>query len=423
MTQPEPESLAALLARLSARTVRLEAEPGAPAGLLEGALDGDLAFLRQGAGIVARGVAARLSLPRGLEDLDALDRARAALAAIPHEGPEDVPGAGPLWIAALPFDRAAPAALILPALVELRTAEGARFRTALLSDGAPPDAPSPASTRRPEPGSFHIQTERSADHWRALVSRAVADIARGEIEKVVLARAVTLDTDHPLSAADLLRRLAALHPSCTVFHVDGFLGASPELLVSRRGRSVASEPLAGTQPVSGDPGTDRRGAEALLGSDKLRREHHAVAEAVAAALRPVCGELDVPAVPSIATFRNVMHLCTSVRGRLHDPPPSALSLVARLHPTPAVCGAPREAAAAWLRAHEGLDRGPYAGAVGWMDARGDGDWVVGIRCAELAGTRARLIAGVGVVAGSDPDEELAETRWKLQAMLAAMLRP
>ena len=222
---------------------------------------------------------------------------------------------------------------------------------------------------------------------------------------------------------DILRRLHALYPSCMIFAVDGFVGASPELLVSRRGRDVHSHPLAGTVQRSGNPEADDALTNAMLTSAKQRQEHSLVVDEVVAALRPCCDELVVPDAPSIVALRNVSHLGTPLTGRLTDPPPTSLDLVARLHPTPAVAGSPTAAAVDYLGRVEGFDRGRYAGPVGWMDARGDGEWAVGIRSAEIRASTARLFAGVGVVADSDPEAELVETQLKLQALLAAVVRP
>src|SRR6266568_5621305 len=200
---------------------------------------------------------------------------------------------------------------------------------------------------------------------------------------------------------------------------DGFVGASPELLVSRRGRAVRSHPLAGTVQRSGNPESDERLTNAMLASSKQRHEHRLVVEEVVAALRPCCDELVVPDGPSIVALRNVSHLGTPLTGHLTDPPPTSLDLVARLHPTPAVAGSPTNAAVDYLHRVEGFDRGRYAGPVGWMDARGDGEWAVGLRSADVDGDRASMYAGVGVVAGSRPATELEETQLKLQALLAA----
>jgi len=254
---------------------------------------------------------------------------------------------------------------------------------------------------------------------------AVAAIRRRDhsLEKVVLSRQVVVEANRPIRAATVATRLRSLYPSCMVFSIDGFVGASPELLVSRRGNDVWSLPLAGTIPRSGDPEVDRRLAADLLGSAKERQEHALVVDEVADRLRPLCVSLSVPPVPDIVPLRNVSHLGTRICGQLRAEAPSALDLALLLHPTPAVAGMPTTEALAFLADVEAGDRGRYAGPVGWVDARGDGDWAVAIRCAELDGHRARLYAGAGVVADSNPAAELAETQLKFQALLAAVVRP
>lgn len=232
-----------------------------------------------------------------------------------------------------------------------------------------------------------------------------------------------MEADGPLVVTDILRRLGALFPSCMLFSVDGFVGASPELLVSRLNRDVRSQPLAGTIARSGDPATDARLARELLASSKDRREHGLVVDAVASTLAPLCDRLEIPPAPAIVPLRNVAHLGTTIAGNLTTPAPTALAIARRLHPTPAVAGTPTNAALALITRLEGTTRGRYAGPVGWLDRRGNGEWAVGIRSAEIRGTRARLMAGVGIVAGSDPDDELAETQLKLQALLAVVVRP
>ncbi|HEY2427651.1 MAG TPA: isochorismate synthase, partial [Acidimicrobiales bacterium] len=264
--------------------------------------------------------------------------------------------------------------------------------------------------------------------WMALVADAVTAIEAGAFAKVVLAREIVVTANRALHVPTVLRRLRSLYPACTVLNAaapDGrFVAASPELLISRRGDSVRSHPLAGTIPRSGDPEADRALADGLMASAKDRAEHDLVVRDVESALSPWCESLDVPDAPSIVSLRNVSHLGTLVQGRLAGPAaPSALRLALDLHPTAAVGGTPRDEALDWLRANERLDRGPYAGPVGWVDARGDGEWVVGIRSAVISGHQARLFAGVGVVEGSDPAAELAETQFKLQALLAAVVRP
>jgi menaquinone-specific isochorismate synthase len=209
-----------------------------------------------------------------------------------------------------------------------------------------------------------------------------------------------------------------------VSSVDGFIGASPELLIARTGDRVISHPLAGTVARSGDAHSDEALVAGLMASGKARAEHRVVIDVLRSALAPVCVELDVPEEPSVMSLRNVSHLATRITGRLAPATPeTALELVARIHPTPAVGGDPTPTALRYLVEVEGFERGRYAGPVGWVDARGDGAWAVGIRCAEVDGAHARIFAGNGVVAGSDPADELTETQLKLQALLAALVRP
>jgi menaquinone-specific isochorismate synthase len=223
----------------------------------------------------------------------------------------------------------------------------------------------------------------------------------------------------------VLLRLKAMFGRSHRYSVDGFIGASPELLVEVRGNEVRSHPLAGTTPRTGDPDTDRRAAAELLASEKNQIEHRVVIDMIHDTLLPWCSYLDWEPEPSIVTVANVQHLGTAMEGHLSDPRPNVLELVAALSPTPALGGFPRADALALIAATEGFTRGRYGGAVGWVDARGDGTWAVAIRCAELSADRcsARLVAGGGIVADSEPLAELAETQAKLQAMLSAIVRP
>ena len=206
----------------------------------------------------------------------------------------------------------------------------------------------------------------------------------------------------------------------------GSSALTPELLLRRSGPRIFSHPLAGTAARSGDAAADRRAEAALLASVKERAEHRAVVDAITSALAPVADHLEVPAQPEILELRNVSHLGTSISGTLSvrdDDYPSALELVALLHPTPAVAGTPVDLALDYLAKLEELDRDRYAGPVGWVDARSDGEWYLGIRSAIVEGSSARLFAGVGIVEDSDPAAELAETQLKFQAFLAAAVRP
>jgi menaquinone-specific isochorismate synthase len=279
----------------------------------------------------------------------------------------------------------------------------------------------PADTvrSRPDPARFSVVAPQTRDEWRAMVDAALAAIAAGKLEKVVLAREVLVEADTAFDVRDIVRRLVSQQPGCFVYASDGLVGASPELLVRRMGDEIESLPVAGTAVADGDDASLR----ALAASVKDHREHRFVVDAIVNALKEQCDELDVGSVPEVLVFGHVAHLATRVRGHLRDPAPSALDLARLLHPSPAVGGTPRGAAVEAIRTLEGFDRGRYAGPVGWVDARGNGEWAIALRGAQLDGSRARLVAGAGIVTGSDPDAEWAETQAKLEPMLRALVRP
>ncbi|HEV7886818.1 MAG TPA: isochorismate synthase [Acidimicrobiales bacterium] len=412
---------------MRARTVRLDADR-AELDLVALAGEDGVLFAREGAGFAGRGQALRIDLPDGVAG--SYDAVGEALAAIEVDDDLGLPGTGPVALGALPFDPDAPGSLVVPELLVGVAADGTAWLTTVtthplprVSTGTVPVEMKDEGPWGASPDGFNLTSGPAHDEWCALVADAVEVIRRGELEKVVLAREVHVHANRPIVRSAVLARLRALYPSCMVFNMGGFLGASPELLVSRIGRAVRSHPLAGTIPHSGDPEVDARMARALLSSAKERHEHRVVIDAVAEALAEVCSALDVPDGPSIVPLRNVSHLGTLLTGTLAEPAVDALALVARLHPTPAVGGVPTKEALAYIAAAEPFDRGLYAGAVGWMDGRGDGEWAVGIRSATVEGDRARLVAGDGIVGDSDPDAELAETQLKLQALLSAVVRP
>jgi isochorismate synthase len=198
------------------------------------------------------------------------------------------------------------------------------------------------------------------------------------------------------------------------------LGATPETLLRRRGRTVVCGPMAGTAPRSPDAAEDRAAAQRLLASAKDHREHRLVVEAMSESLAPFCDHLEVDPRPRLIATASVWHLTTTVRGRLVEGAPGALGLAAALQPTPAVCGTPTAAALDAIHELEPVPRGLYSGLVGWVDATGDGEWVVALRCATLSGRRARLYAGAGIVEGSVPALEVAETEAKFSALLTAL---
>ncbi|HVF08540.1 MAG TPA: isochorismate synthase, partial [Actinomycetota bacterium] len=273
-------------------------------------------------------------------------------------------------------------------------------------------------------GPMQLTEEPPGDVYSAAVAEATASIGRGDLAKVVLARTLRVDAGRVLDPRRLLHRLRAVEPHCFTFAAPTsagvLVGASPELLISRRGDRVRSTPLAGTAPRAGDPDEDTANAEALAASAKNREEHAIVVEAVADVLRGFCHDLTFDPEPSLEPTANVWHLATRFVGTLRDPGVTALDIVAELHPTPAVCGAPPAAAASMVSELEPFDRGMYAGPVGWVDANGDGDWVIALRCAALDAERATLYAGAGIVAGSDPASEVDETERKFRAFLDSL---
>lgn len=259
------------------------------------------------------------------------------------------------------------------------------------------------------------------------VAQAVAQIKAQRLSKVVLARTLALEVDEPVDVQQVLARLARRNTHGYTFAVklDGpqaatLVGASPELLLSRRGLEVRSNPLAGSAARVSDPLEDAQRSRELLYSSKDLHEHRVVTDAVAQGLRPYCRSMEVPQGPSLITTATMWHLSSDIRGELADPGVTALELAAALHPTPAVCGYPTQAAFDLIREIESFERGYYTGMVGWCDEEGNGEWVVTLRCAQVQGRQVRLFAGAGVVAESDPASELAETEAKFRTMLQAL---
>lgn len=387
-------------------------------------------WMRDGVGFAGRGEALRVVAPAGRRH----ELAALVADALGSLAPTD-PGAPlPLAIGALPFDPDAPATMIVPALTRWRLADGSRWEvrvttsTGTLTTSTATESTSAGELWVPEvepepPSSYRVRAVQPPAWWRELVAEACAHMRAGAFRKVVLAREVEVTADVDIDPRPVLRRLRTIYPTCYVTHVDGFLCASPELLVSRRGDVVRAQPMAGTAPRVGDPAADARLAAHLLANPSYRQEHALTIEMVHDTLLRWCSYLDAQPEPDVVAVANVQHLATLVEGRLSRPEPSVLDLVHALHPTPAVGGDPREVALAFQREHERLDRRRYAGPVGWVDAMGNGEFAVGVRAAELDGRVAHVYAGNGIVADSDPVTEFAETQAKFQAMLGALIRP
>jgi menaquinone-specific isochorismate synthase len=372
-------------------------------------------------------------------------RATEVLASIPCDDPLQRPGSGALALGALPFDATLDGQLVIPrfAMGIARQPDGGTVRWATAI--GPADVPLPSTdelfdsviwqygnaTEGNLPDDVavdHLEASPTSEGYEAMVARVVATLRepRASVAKVVLSRQISASLHNPLPLAPVLRRLRALEPNCTIFLAplpDGtFFGASPELLVARHGRRVFCHPLAGTVP-RGD--TARRDADAqgrLFTSGKDRAEHRFVVDGISESLSPFCTEMSVPAEPALVPFRAVAHLGTRIDGALRADTP-VLTLLEAVHPTPAVGGSPRPEALHTIAAAEPVPRGYWAGPVGWVDARGDGEWFIGIRsaCLDDDGTTLTLHAGAGVVADSDPAAEAAEVDVKLASVLESIV--
>jgi menaquinone-specific isochorismate synthase len=359
--------------------------------------DDGTAWLDGECGFVSAGVAAIVD-PR-----DAV----AALRAIDHVCEDGSDVIGPRAIGALPFEGGG--RMIIPARIVARDATGHVWRTTVAQSGR--ETPLHVATNHAVPGHFTIDQRTTFTEWEKSVLGALALIDAGAADKIVLAREVVIETDAPFDIRAVLETLHATQPGCIVYADAGFVGASPELLVRRTGEAVIARPMAGT-------GLD---ADALVRSEKDAREHAFVVDAVRDALAPSCTDI-TSAGPAPVTLADLTHLATTITAQLRDTEISAVDLALALHPTPAVAGTPRAAALAAIRRLEPAPRGRYAGPCGWVDARGDGEFVVALRGAQIDGPRASLHAGVGVVAGSNPIAEWAETQAQLEPMLRALVR-
>jgi menaquinone-specific isochorismate synthase len=386
--------------------------------------DGALSWVRHGEGLVGWGEAARLEVTGPGALAEAAAWWAEYTAGLDVDDRLGVPGSGPVLFASIAFDPVAGTSVFVVPETTVGRRDGRTWVTAAAGEEPDLRAIAPPADDAPPPRLRYADGALDPASWCAAVAAAVGRITAGDLAKVVLARDLLVSADAPLDPRRLLRRLAARFPACWTFAVDGLLGATPELLLRRTGRELSSRVLAGTAP-RGAGADDDRLAAALLGSPKDRAEHALAVDSLVDALAPYCTRLSAPAEPSLLTLANVRHLATDVVGTQRRRGPSGraglLELVGAVHPTAAVCGTPSADAAALIRASEGMDRGRYAGPVGWLDSQGNGEFGLALRCAELTGANgARLFAGCGIVAGSDPVAELAETQSKFAAFQAAL---
>jgi menaquinone-specific isochorismate synthase len=399
------------------------------------------AWVRHEAGLVGWGEAAKITLPTGDDRFTAGEkRLRELFDSADVRDEAGCRGSGLVAFGSFTFDSCSDGSvLVVPRVLLGRDGRGAAWLTTITPAGEAAAGTDPAKTvpagtvpaeaakaaRVPVTAQSRISWHDgslSAMAWQRAVATAVSRIGRGDLRKVVLARDLFAEADRPLDQRVLLRRLADRYPDCFTFACAGLIGATPELLIRRDGGEVSSLVLAGTMPRGATPEKDARIAAALLGSAKDNEEHDYAVVSLREVLEPLCEHLDVAARPELIQLANLQHLGTRVRGTL-SADWSALALAAALHPTAAVGGTPTDVAVELIRELENMDRERYAGPVGWVDADGNGEWCIALRCAQLDtsdGTTARLFAGCGIVAGSDPATELAEAQVKFRPMQTAL---
>lgn len=404
--------------RLRALTVAIE-DPGC---LLDYLADDQpcAAFVRRGEGFIAIGEALRFTT-------DCPEAAdvwwEETSSEIEHE--TELPGVfgtGPLAIGSFGFDpdhSAESSLLVVPRLI-LGSRDGTHWLTSICErqpcDGRPKKGTPPV----PPSNVRYADASMSGPAWQQMVAEVIGLIQRGEAEKVVLARELIATSDVPIDARYLIGQLADAYPDTWAYLVDGLVGATPELLLRLRGGLATSRVLAGTIRRTGEEADAARLAIELAQSGKNAREHAYAVASIAEALEPYCSGMHVPERPFVLELPNVLHLATDITG-VAESAHSALALASALHPSAAVCGTPRGAAREIIARYEGIDRGRYAGPVGWIDAHGDGEWALALRCGRLTGpNELRLFAGVGIVADSDASDEFAETAAKFVPMRDAL---
>ena len=330
-------------------------------------------------------------------------------------------GTGPVLFASFSFSAEDESVLVIPQVIVGKKAE--KSWITWIGSSHQPDLKSVAPQL--VPNSITWDTNNDADSaWKARVTTAVNRIQGGTLDKVVLARDFTGNAREDIEPRTILKKLAAEYPSTWSFSVSGLVGATPELLLRLSRKMVTSRVLAGTISKTGDDERDLALAASLARSSKDLEEHIYAVRSVADALEPLCTSTNVPESPYVLHLANVMHLATDVTGALAEKLAhvDAFTILEQLHPSAAVCGTPREQAASLIAEIEGMSRGRYAGPVGWIDAAGDGELGIALRCGQIQGRSIRIFAGCGIVAGSDPEKELAESEAKLIPMRSALIK-
>ncbi len=326
---------------------------------------------------------------------------------------------GPILFTSFSFSPEEESVLIIPKVI-VGMNSGHSWITWIGTDSQPQLIDSPEKTSNPQ--LVWVADALASEHWITHVAQAIAKIHSGEIEKVVLARDLRATATSAIDERSALKNLCSTYPSTWVFSVAGLIGATPELLLRLKRGMVTSRVLAGTISKSGDDERDLALAGSLARSSKDLEEHEYAVRSVADALEPFCSSTNIPETPFVLHLANVMHLATDVTGALIESKNNVdvFTLLNQLHPSAAVCGTPTDKAAKVISEIESMSRGRYAGPVGWIDARGDGELGIALRCGQITENTIQLYAGCGIVAGSDPEKELAESEAKFSAMKSAL---
>jgi len=378
-------------------------------------------WIRGGDGLIGFGVHARTSVSGKNRFSDARAWWKSQLAS--YEIRNNVRGSatGPLLFASFAFNEDEPTELVIPEVIVGRK-NGESWITWFGEKPHPVLVQAALATEHPtitwRPGSLENST------WKARIASAVERIKSGSLDKVVLARDLIADSDSPVSLRPIIHNLESKYPSTWVFTVAGLVGATPELLARLSKSLVTSRVLAGTIRMTGDEAKDLALAGSLAKSSKDLEEHEYAVRSVADALAPYCSSTNVPESPFVLHLANVMHLATDVTGVVNESavPVDIFTVISSLHPSAAVCGTPTDVARNLINELEGMNRSRYAGPVGWVDARGDGEMGIALRCGLISddARSVRVFAGCGIVAGSVPEEELAESQAKLSPMRTAL---
>jgi menaquinone-specific isochorismate synthase len=330
-----------------------------------------------------------------------------------------VSGTGPILFTSFSFDQNEESILVIPEIV-VGMRNGSSWIT-WIGDQAQPKLAESAQMLEDAEYNWGDGSISPAE-WQIRVAQAIKEIESTKLEKVVLARDLKVNSHRDIDPRKILRNLSAEYPSTWIFAVDGLIGATPELLLRLSRGMVTSRVLAGTIRKTGDDEKDLALAASLARSSKDLEEHEYAVRSVAEALEPFCTSTNVPESPFVLHLANVMHLATDVTGALIESKKSvdAFTLLEKLHPSAAVCGTPTDIATKVIKDIEGMSRGRYAGPVGWLDARGDGELGIALRCGQIAANEIRIFAGCGIVAGSNPEKELEESAAKMIPMRSAL---